>query len=87
MAGEGIGSTIADAALETGISKGLPWLAKKRFEAGRYYAPEEMRAPNLKKRFRKSKPLIDEAGEAAINKLAFYVRPPKTKGKGLEERG
>lgn len=89
MAGEGIGSTIADTALEFGVSKGLPRLVKKGFEAGRYYASEAMRDPKLQQKvidygLRKGKPLINEAWKAAINKLSYYVRPPKARGKGID---
>ena len=33
---------------------------------------------------KKGKPLIDEAGKAAINQLSYYVRPPKARGKGVD---
>ena len=89
MAGEGIGSTTADTALEFGIKQGIPWLAKKGFEAGRYYASEAMRDPKLQQKaidyaVKKGRPLIDEAGKATINKLADYVEPEKVK-KGKRE--
>ena len=50
MAGKGIHSFTGDTALELGISKGIPWLAKKRVEAGRYYASEAMRNPKLQRK-------------------------------------
>ena len=89
MAGEGILSSVADTALELGVSKGLPWLAKKGFEAGRYYASEAMREPKLQQKaidyaVKKGPPLIDEAGKAAIDKLSFHVRPPRARGKGID---
>ena len=87
--GSGIGSTIADTALEFGIKEGIPWLAKKGFEAGRYYASEAMRNPRLQQKtidytMKKGRPLIDEAGKAGINKLFFYVRPPRAREKGVD---
>ena len=38
--------TVGDLAIE----KGIPYLAKKGFEAGRYYASEAMRNPRLQKK-------------------------------------
>ena len=32
------------------ITKGIPYLAKKSVEAGRYYTSEAMRAPKLQKK-------------------------------------
>ena len=89
MAGEGIGSTLLGTALEAGVTHGSPWLAKKGFEAGRYYASEAMRDPKLQQKainyaMKKGKPLIDEAGKAAIDKLSYYVRPPRARGKGID---
>ena len=40
-----IAMTVGDLAIE----KGIPFLAKKGLEAGRYYASEALRDPNLKK--------------------------------------
>ena len=50
MAGKRILSSVADTALEFGISKGVPWLAKKGVEAGRYNASEAMRDPKLQRK-------------------------------------
>ena len=89
MASEGIGSTLLGNALELGITHGVPWLAKKGLEAGRYYASEAMRNPRLQQKaidyaIKKGKPLIHEAGKAAINQLSYYVRPPRARGKGID---
>ena len=48
---EGVGllSSVADTATKLFISKGIPYLAKKGFEAGRYYASEALRDPALQK--------------------------------------
>ena len=48
--GSGILSSVADTGLELFISKGIPYLAKKGVEAGRYYASEAMRNPALQKK-------------------------------------
>jgi len=48
--GEGILSSVGDTAAELFISKGIPYLAKKGTEAGRYHASEFMRDPKLQKK-------------------------------------
>ena len=47
--GAGLLSSVGDTAAELFISKGIPYLAKRGFEAGRYYASEAMRNPALQK--------------------------------------
>ena len=91
MAGDGIGSTLLGNALELGITHGVPWLAKKGLEAGRYYASEAMRDPKLQQKainyaMKKGRPLINEAGKAAIEQLANYVEPEKVKKAKREGR-
>lgn len=91
MAGTGLASTIADTALKFGITKGLPCLAKKRLEAGRYYASEAIRNPKVQQKvidygLRKGKPLINEAGKAVINTFADYVEPENVKKAKREGR-
>ena len=48
--GAGLLSSVGDTAAELFISKGIPYLAKQGFEAGRYYASEAMRNPALQKK-------------------------------------
>ena len=44
--GSGIFGDVAMAVGDLAITKGIPFLAKKSFEAGRYYASEAMRESN-----------------------------------------
>ena len=46
----GILSSVVDTGTELLISKGIPFLAKKGLDTGRYYASEFMRDPKLQKR-------------------------------------
>jgi len=46
----GILSSVGDTAAELSISKGIPYLAKKGTEAGRYYASEFIRNPKFQKK-------------------------------------
>ena len=45
--GSGIGTDIAVTALDLFLHHGVPYLAKKGVEMGRYYASEAMRNPEL----------------------------------------
>ena len=49
--GEGIASSVGNVATDMLIQHGIPWLAKKTFEMGRYGASELMRN---KTKFRKN---------------------------------
>ena len=73
-------SSVGDTAAEFFISKGLPYLAKKGTEAGRYYVSEFMRDPKLQKKaidwgIKKATPVIQKVGSEAINQLSTKVRP------------
>jgi len=73
--GAGILSSVADTGAELFISKGIPWLAKKGVEAGRYYASEFMRDPKLQKKainygIKKATPVIQNVGSKVIDELA-----------------
>ena len=48
--GKGLLGNIAMSVGDLAIEKGIPYLAKKGFEAGRYYASEAMRNPRLQKK-------------------------------------
>ena len=68
----GILSSVADTGTELFISKGIPWLAKKGVEAGRYYASEFTRDPKLQKKainyaIKKATPVVQKVGSEAIN--------------------
>ena len=71
-----IATTVGDLALE----KGIPFLAKKGFEAGRYYASEALRNPNLQKKainftLAKVRPRLQKVGHEALDQLSTKVRP------------
>jgi len=83
--GAGILSSVADTGAELFISKGIPRLAKKGVEAGRYYASEFMKDPKLQKKainyaIKKAAPVVQKVGSEGINQLADKVRPDKYKG-------
>ena len=64
------------------IEKGIPYLAKKGFEAGRYYASEAMRNPRLQKKainytLNKAQPAFQKVGSELLNQLSTKVRPNK----------
>ena len=73
-------SSVGDTAAELFISKGIPYLAKKGTEAGRYYASEFMRDPKLQKKainyaIKKATPVIQKVGSEALDQLSTKVRP------------
>jgi len=75
-------SDVADTATKLFISKGIPYLAKRGVEAGRYYASETMRDPALQKKAinygtSKARPAIEKVGRELINQLSTKVRPNK----------
>ena len=77
------------------IQHGIPWLGRKAFEAGRYYASEAMRNPKLQKKaidfaLDKLNPMIQNVGSEALNQLSTKVRPKKnykTNRKDLDGSG
>jgi len=78
--GSGILSSVGDTAAELFLSKGIPYLAKKGVEAGRYYASEEMRDPSLQKkmidyRMKKARPASDKVGRELLDQLSTKIRP------------
>jgi len=77
--GSGILSSVADTGLELFISKGIPFLAKKGVEAGRYYASEAMRKTALQKKavnygMKKARPAIEKVGRELLDQLSTKVR-------------
>ena len=78
--GAGLLSSVGDTGPELFISKGIPYLAKKGFEAGRYYASEVMRNPALQKKainygMEKARPAIDKVGRELLDQLSTKIRP------------
>ena len=62
------------------IEKGIPFLAKKGFEAGRYYASEALRNPNLQKKainytLDKARPVFQKVGSEMLDQISTKVRP------------
>jgi len=78
--GKGILSSVGDTAAELFIRRGIPYLAKKGAEAGRYYASEFMRDPKLQTKtihyaIKKAIPVIQKVGSEAWDQLSTKVRP------------
>ena len=68
------------AVCDLAITKGIPYLAKKSVEAGRYYASEAMRDPKLQKKainytLDKARPVIQKVGSEMLDQLSTKVRP------------
>ena len=68
--------TVGDLANE----KGIPFLAKKRLEAGRYYPSEALRDPNLQKKainytLDKARPVFQKVGSEMLDQISSKVRP------------
>ena len=62
------------------IQKGIPFLAIKGFEAGRYYASEAFRDPNLQKKatnytLDKARPVFQKVGSKMLDQISTKVRP------------
>ena len=73
-----VGGIAADALYHHGI----PWLAKKTIEMGRYGASELMRDPKLQKKavdygMKKLTPFVYDTAGKALDQLSTKVRPKK----------
>ena len=71
-----IAVTVGDLAIE----KGIPFLAKKGLEAGRYYASEALRDPNLQKKalnytLDKARPAFQKVGSEMLDQISTKVLP------------
>ena len=80
--GRGIGKDIAETGVDMLYHQGLPWLAKKLIEMGRYYGSEALRNKKLQKKvidygMEKAKPYIHEVRSKALDKLSTKIRPNK----------
>ena len=78
--GSGIFGDVAMAVGDLAITKGIPFLAKKSVEAGRYYASKAMSDPKLQKKainytLNKARPVIEKVGSEMLNQLSTKVRP------------
>ena len=86
-----IAMTVGDLAIE----KGIPFLAKKWLEAGRYNASEALRDPNLQKKainytLDKARPVFQKVGSEMLDQISTKVRPNrrhKTDRPNLDEAG
>jgi len=64
------------------IQHGIPWLAKKSVEMGRYYGSEALRNPKLQKKaidfaLDHLNPMIHNVGSQALEQLSTQIRPKK----------
>ena len=78
--GSGILGDVAMAVGDLAITKGIPYLAKKGVEAGRYYASEAMRDPKLQNKainytLDKTRPVIEKVGSEMLDQLSTKIRP------------
>ena len=78
--GSGVFGNVAMAVGDLAIQKGIPFLAKKGLEAGRYYAPEALRDPNLQMKainytLDKARPVFQKVGSEMLDQISTKVRP------------
>lgn len=76
ITGDGVAETTLDLFLRQGVS----YLAKKGVEAGRYYASEALRNPNLQKKdwnygLKKLTPIAEKVGHELLDQVSTKVRP------------
>ena len=77
------GSVLGNIAMTVGdlaIEKGIPFVAKKGLEAGRYYASEALREPSLQKKainytLDKARSVFQKVGSEMLNQISTKVRP------------
>ena len=72
------------------VHHGIPFLAKKGLEAGRYYASEALRNPKLQQKaidfaLDQAKPLISKAASNGFMQLSTKIRPKRKDGKQLHK--
>ena len=82
MKGDGIMTDVGGIAADALYHHGIPWLAKKTIEMGRYGASELMRDKNLQKKavdygMKKLTPFVYDTAGKALNQLSTKVRPKK----------
>ena len=82
MKGDGIMTDVGGIAADALYHHGIPWLAKKTFEMGRYGASELMRDKALQKNavdygMKKLTPFVYDTAGKALDQLSTKVRPKK----------
>ena len=89
--GTGIMSTLGDTGAELFIQHGIPWLAKKAVQQGRYFGSELLRQPRYQKMItNKAKQLshksldyaLDTLSKDLLNKASDKLRPKNMKKGG-----
>ena len=71
--------TVGDLAIE----KGIPFLAEKGLETGRYYASEALRHPNLQKKainytLDKARPVFQKVGSEMLDQISTKISTKQT---------
>ena len=97
LKGEGILTDVGGIAADALYHHGIPWLAKKTVEMGRYGASELIENKDLQKKavnygMKKLSPFIQDTVGSAMNELSTKVRPntqyktdrPELDGKGVD---
>ena len=98
MKGDGIMTDVGGIAADALCHHGIPWLAKKTVEMGRYGASELLRNKNLQKKavdygMKKLSPFFVDTVGSAMDQLSTKVRPknqkyktdrPELDGKGVD---
>ena len=82
MKGDGIMTDVGGIAADALYYHGIPWLAKKTVEMGRYGASELLRNPKLQKKavdygMKKLTPFVYDIAGKAMDQLSTKVRPNK----------
>ena len=80
--GAGVLDTVGNIAMDGFINHGIPYLAKKSIEMGRYYGSEALRNPKMQKKaidyaLDKLNPMIQNVGSQALDQLSTKIRPKK----------
>ena len=80
--GDGLMTDVGGIAADALYHHGIPWLAKKTIEMGRYGASEIMRHKKLQKKavdygLKKLKPFVYDTAGKALDQLSTKVRPDK----------
>ena len=95
LKGDGIMTDVGGIAADALYHHGIPWLAKKTVEMGRYGASELLRNPSLQKKavnygMKKLTPFVVDTAGKAMDQLSTKIRPNqkyKTDRKDLDGRG
>ena len=80
--GAGILDSLADTGLDLFIHHGVPYLAKKGVEMGRYDGSEALRNPKIQKKaldfaLDQLSPMIHNVGSQALDELSTKIRPKR----------